>query len=95
MFEITIVPLGTNSPSLSRYVKVSYQVIKESGLKFQLTPMGTCIIGDFKDVFSLIERIHEKFAKMGIDRISTHIKIDDRRDKEITFESKVRAVKKR
>jgi uncharacterized protein (TIGR00106 family) len=95
MFEITIVPLGTNSPSLSRYVKISYEEIKRSGLKFQLTPMGTCIIGDFKEVFSLVERIHEKFARMGIDRISTQIKIDDRRDKEITFESKIQAVKGR
>ncbi len=94
MFEITIVPLGTNSPSLSQYVRVSYDLIKKSGLKFQLTPMGTCIEGEFKDVFALIEKIHNKFASLGIERISTNIKIDDRRDKKITFESKINAVTK-
>ncbi len=95
MFEITIVPLGTNSPSLSKYVRISYEEIKKSGLKFQLTPMGTCITGDFKSVSELVERIHDKFAALGIERISTHIKIDDRRDKKITFESKIKAVKGR
>ncbi|MCX7957927.1 MAG: MTH1187 family thiamine-binding protein [Deltaproteobacteria bacterium] len=95
MFEITIVPIGTNSPSLSKYVKISYEEIKKSGLNFQLTPMGTCILGDFKDVFNLVEKIHNKFAAMGVDRISTQIKIDDRRDKKITFQSKIRAVKGR
>ncbi|MCX7943086.1 MAG: MTH1187 family thiamine-binding protein [Deltaproteobacteria bacterium] len=92
MFEITIVPIGTNSPSLSKYVKISYEEIKKSGLKFQLTPMGTCIIGDFKEVFKLVEKIHNKLAALGIERISTQIKIDDRRDKEITFDSKIKAV---
>lgn len=92
MFEITILPVGTNSTSLSKYVKISYQEIKKSGLRFQLTPMGTCIIGEFNEVFRLVERIHNKFAMLGIERISTHIKIDDRRDKKITFESKIKAV---
>ncbi len=89
MFEITIVPLGTNSPSLSKYVKISYEEIIKSGLKF---PMGTCIDGDFKKVFELIERIHNRFAAMGVERISTQIKIDDRRDKKINFDSKIKAV---
>ncbi len=94
MFEITIVPIGTNSPSLSKYVRISYEEIKRSGLKFMLTPMGTCISGEFSEVFALVERIHNKFAALGIERISTQIKIDDRRDKQITFESKIKAVKR-
>ncbi|MGB9599754.1 MAG: MTH1187 family thiamine-binding protein [Myxococcota bacterium] len=92
MFELTIVPLGTNSVSLSKYVKISFEEIKRSGLQFQLTPMGTCIIGEFKDVFALVESIHNRYAALGIERISTHIKIDDRRDKDITFESKIKSV---
>lgn len=95
MFEITIVPIGTNSPSLSKFVRISYEEMKKSGLKFQLTPMGTCIVGDFKSAFELVEKIHNKFAALGIERISTQIKIDDRRDKKITFESKIKAVKGR
>lgn len=93
MFELTIVPIGTNSTSLSKYVKISYEEIKKSGLRFQLTPMGTCIIGEFDEVFGLVKRIHNKYAALGIERISTQIKIDDRRDKDITFESKIEAVK--
>ncbi len=92
MFEITIVPLGTNSPSLSKYVRISYEEIKRSGLEFQLTPMGTCVIGSFKDVFALVEKIHNKLSALGMERISTQIKIDDRRDKKITFQSKIKAV---
>lgn len=38
--EVTIAPLGTGSPSVSRYVAECHKVLaQEKGLKYQLTPI--------------------------------------------------------
>ncbi|RLE00057.1 MAG: thiamine-binding protein, partial [Aquificota bacterium] len=47
--EVTVVPLGTGSPSLSVYVAKALKILEQSGLKYQLTPMGTIIEGDPKE----------------------------------------------
>jgi uncharacterized protein (TIGR00106 family) len=41
--EVSITPLGTGDPSVSRYVAGCVKIIRESGLNHQLTPMGTII----------------------------------------------------
>jgi uncharacterized protein YqgV (UPF0045/DUF77 family) len=41
----------------------------------------------------LAQAMHEVPFKMGANRVSTTISIDDRRDKLITMESKVKAVR--
>ena len=45
--EVTIVPLGTATTSLSRYVADCHKVLMAAGdLKYELNPMGTVIEGD-------------------------------------------------
>lgn len=90
--ELTIVPLGTGSTSLSKYVRVVQKVIEESGLEATLTPMGTCVQGDLDDIFAVVKKAHDALAEIGCDRISTHIKIDDRRDKDRVMQDKIDAV---
>ncbi|MEO0072010.1 MAG: MTH1187 family thiamine-binding protein [candidate division WOR-3 bacterium] len=90
--DISVVPIGTKTSSISEYVKKSIQLIKKSGLKYQIGPMGTTIEGELSDIFELILQIHKAQVKMGVKRILTTIKIDDRRDKKQTMEDKVKAV---
>jgi len=90
--EITAVPLGTGSTSLSSYVKIAQRVIEQSGLEHTLTPMGTCVQGDLGTIFETVSRIHEALAEAGCARISTHLKIDDRRDKDRVMQDKINAV---
>ena len=92
MAEVTVVPMGTGSPSLSKYVAEVLKVVKESGIKYQLTPMGTILEGDLDEIFSLVRRMHEVPFSEEIKRVVTTLKIDDRRDKPLTMESKVKAV---
>jgi len=92
MFEITIIPVGVEGASISRYVKVSLEEIKASGLPFQVTPMGTCVIGTYAQVTPVLEKIHARYRAMGVNRVSTGIKVDDRFDKVLTFEGKLKAV---
>lgn len=91
--EVTIVPLGTGSASLSHYVAGCHKVLAEAkDIKYQLTPMATVIEGDLDRILEVVRRMHEVPYTAGAVRVSTSIRIDDRRDKELTMAGKVQAV---
>lgn len=92
--SVTIVPLGTATPSLSSYVAGVEKVLaKYTNLKTQLTPMATIIEGELDEILSAVREMHETPFKNGALRVSTRIGIDDRRDKETSMERKVKVVK--
>lgn len=90
---IKVVPLGTASPSLSRYVAACLDVVKDAGdISYQITAMGTVIQGPLARILELVQKMHEVPFNMGALRVSTTINIDDRRDKLTSIEHKVKAV---
>jgi len=94
--EVTVVPLGTASPSLSGYVVEVEKVLKRfPRLKSMLTPMSTILEGEMNDVLEAVKAMHEVPFRMGALRVSTTIRIDDRRDKAITMAGKLAAVKEK
>ena len=91
--EIHIVPLGTATTSLSRYIAACINIVKQAqDISYQLTAMGTIIQGPLERVLELAQKMHEAPFAMGVKRVVTTINIDDRRDKSITIDSKVKAV---
>ncbi|ADL12799.1 MTH1187 family thiamine-binding protein [Acetohalobium arabaticum] len=91
--EVTVVPLGTEDASLSKYVAGCQQVlVEEEGIEYQLTPMGTIIEGDLDTIFAVVKKLHETPFDEGAVRVSTSIKIDDRRDKEASMDQKIDSV---
>ncbi len=78
--EISVAPLGTATPGVSDYVAACLELVADSGLVYQLNPMGTVIEGDIDEVFVLLRKMHEVPFGKGAERVSTLIKIDDRRD---------------
>jgi len=91
--EIKIVPVGTVTTSLSRYIAACINTVKQAqDISYQLTAMGTIIQGPLERVLELAQQMHEVPFTMGAKRVVTTISIDDRRDKSATMESKVRAV---
>ncbi len=91
--QVSITPLGTGSPSVSRYVADCHKVLEGmEGIKWQLTPMATVLEGDLDLVLQAIRRMHEVPFGAGVQRVSTLIKIDDRRDREATMEKKMHSV---
>ena len=89
---VTIAPLGTGTPSLSRWVAGVERILRSTSLQHQLTAMGTIIEGDLDQILQVIRRMHEHPFTEGAVRVSTLIKIDDRRDKEHTIAGKMRSV---
>ena len=78
--EISVAPLGTASLSVSSYVAACVDIVAASGLVYQLTPMGTVIEGNIDEIFAVLRKMHEVPFDKGAERVSTLIKIDDRRD---------------
>ncbi|GBF10096.1 MTH1187 family thiamine-binding protein [Tepidibacillus infernus] len=95
--EVTITPLGTGTPSVSHYVAEVHKVLEQAPetLKYQLTPMSTIIEGELQDILSVIQRMHEVPFEKGALRVSTSIKIDDRRDKKASMEQKLKSVQEK
>ncbi|MFD2445528.1 MTH1187 family thiamine-binding protein [Bacillus sp. CGMCC 1.16607] len=94
IIDITVIPVGTETPSVSEYVAEIHRVLKqyEGRIKFQLTPMSTLIEGELKELLEIVQEIHEVPFQKGVQRVCTNIRIDDRRDKGHSMERKLKAV---
>jgi len=91
--ELTVVPLGTEDTSLSSYVAGCHKVLKEQDkLEYQLTPMGTILEGELEDIFEITKKMHEVPFSNGAKRVTTSLKIDDRRDKAASMKQKINSV---
>jgi len=94
--EVSITPLGTGTPSVSQFVAQAHKrLIETPGLKAQLTPMSTVLEGDLDLILKAIREAQEAVFAAGALRVSTSVKIDDRRDRIGTMEGKVRAVEEK
>ncbi|WP_054842052.1 MTH1187 family thiamine-binding protein [Vulcanisaeta distributa] len=91
--EIAVDPIGTGSPSVGDYIKIAIDVIRRSGYKYEIGPMGTSVeLPSVEALGKLLQDIHDTLYKAGIKRIVTTVRIDDRRDKAITMAYKVERV---
>jgi uncharacterized protein (TIGR00106 family) len=95
IMALSVAPIGTASPSVGDYVVDAVRVIDRSGLRYQLHAMHTEVEGDLEALLGLIPQIHEACFARGAQRLSTVIKIDDRRDAPSSMEGKVRSVRDR
>ncbi|CAB50586.1 MTH1187 family thiamine-binding protein [Pyrococcus abyssi] len=91
IIEFSIVPLG--EVSVSKYVAKVIDLLRERGIKYQLTPMGTIIeVKSLGEGLEIIREAHELMFTFGFKRVLTTIRIDERRDKERSMEDKVKSV---
>jgi len=96
MVEVSIVPVGTGSPSASEYVARAFKVLEaEKDITYELTAMGTIIQGDLDRLLNIVSKMHETAFDSRVRRVVTTVKIDDRRDKPLSISGKIAAVKKK
>jgi uncharacterized protein (TIGR00106 family) len=92
--EVSVVPLGTKTPSVSQYVARAVRILdRETDLEHQTTAMGTIIEGDVDRILTAVRKMHEEVFQEGADRVITTIKIDDRRDKAQSAKGKLDSLK--
>ncbi|HTH12931.1 MAG TPA: MTH1187 family thiamine-binding protein [Spirochaetia bacterium] len=93
--DLSIVPVGTGSTSLSPWVADLQRLLARAPepIRYEMTAMGTLIEGSMPDLLAVIGRLHEAPFAAGADRVYTVVKFDDRRDRPSTLESKVSSVR--
>lgn len=92
IMEINIIPLGTKTPSVSKFIVEAVKVLKKGGLNYELTSMGTIVGGELNELLSLAKKMHLATFTQEVKRVVTTIKIDDRRDNPSTMEEKVKRI---
>lgn len=95
LMEISVIPIGTSTPSIGDHIAEVVNVLEKEKASYRLTDMGTVVEGDPSKLFALAQKLHETPFHKGVKRVFTRIEIDDRRDKKVQLEDKVRSVMKR
>ncbi|WP_106769092.1 MTH1187 family thiamine-binding protein [Paenibacillus faecalis] len=94
--EVTVIPIGTATTSLSKYVAEMQRVLeRQEGISYELTSMSTIIEGELSSVWRAIAALHEAPFLSGAQRVSTSVKIDDRRDQVSSSKQKLQSVRKK
>ena len=95
LLQLTVIPLGTGTPSVGEYVADIQRALEKENVSFQLNDMGTLIEGEAKDLLALVAKIYELPFQKGARRVVTQMVIDDRRDRHVGIGDKIDAVRKR
>jgi uncharacterized protein (TIGR00106 family) len=88
--EVSIFPMDKGE-SVSEYVARAIKIIRDSGLPYELNPMGTCIEGEWKEVMNVVDRCFQDLEK-DCTRINLSLKADYRKGAAKRLESKVVSV---
>ncbi|EGB16442.1 protein of unknown function DUF77 [Pseudodesulfovibrio mercurii] len=91
IIDLSIFPLDKGGSGLSTYVSRALNVIKESGLKYRLCPMGTSIEGEWDDVMKVVDGCYRAIAKDS-DRLYMTIKVDARKGRDDGMSQKLHSV---
>ncbi|MBN2144039.1 MAG: MTH1187 family thiamine-binding protein [Candidatus Aureabacteria bacterium] len=96
IMEINVIPLGTQTPSVSHYIARSIKILKNEDVKYSITSMGTIIESDsVKTLLNIAFKMHSAVLNQGVNRVVTSIRIDDRKDKAVSMKSKIASVGKK
>jgi uncharacterized protein (TIGR00106 family) len=94
--DLTVIGLGRSDPSASRYIAaIQRKLGEQERVKFVMHAMGTSLEGETGDILALVGELHAVPFDLGLPRVYTVLKLDERRDKAQTLEDKVASVQAR
>ena len=91
IIDLSIFPLDAGGGSLSPHVARALNIIRNSGLPYQLGPMGTSIEGEWDEVMAVVGACYRELS-MDFDRIYLNMKADCRKGRSGGLSEKVRSV---
>ena len=95
LLEFSIFPTDRGA-SVSAEVSQVIAMIRDSGVSYQLTPMGTVLeTDDLASALELVERAARLLSEAGCERIYSSLKLDIRRGPTGRLQGKLDAVRNR
>lgn len=78
--DVSVMPLipAVSEEEMYKVVDSVIDYIKYSGLKYEVGAMSTTIEGEYDEIFDLIKTIHRIPFKLGIERVITVVRIDEK-----------------
>ena len=92
LLEFSMFPTSMGE-SKSAYVARILDIIDQSGVAYQLTPMGTILEGEWDQVNAVVTGCFKALEK-DCDRVSINIRVDYRAGDKSRLKSKVESVEK-
>ncbi len=93
LLEFSMFPTDLGE-SKSKYVSKVLDMIDKSGVKYQLTPMGTIVeVSSIKDALDIVQKSYDVLEPYS-NRVYSSIKIDMRKGKADRMDSKIASVEK-
>jgi len=93
--DLTVIGLGRADASASRYIaEIQRRLRAQDRVRFKLHAMGTSLEGDTADILAVVGELHAVPFELGLPRVYTVLKLDERRDREQTLEDKVASVER-
>ncbi|MTI22855.1 MTH1187 family thiamine-binding protein [Fulvivirga sp. RKSG066] len=89
---VQIVP-NTNSTDIYPIIDKAIEVIQQSGLKYEVTPMETVIEGKYDEVMSVIKKAQSASLQAGAKELIVAIKLHVRQSEDVSFEEKTEKYK--
>ena len=94
--DLTVIGLGRSDPSAGEYIaEIQRRLAAQDRVGYELHAMGTSLEGSTEDILAVVAELHRVPFEMGLPRVYSVLKLDERRDKEQTLADKVRSVEKR
>lgn len=90
--ELSVFPMDKGQ-SVGAHVARAVGLIRESGLPCQLTPMGTCIEGEWDEVMAVVDKCFRALAEDS-DRVYLTLKADWRRGRTNGMDAKTGSVER-
>ena len=91
-----MIALGRPDPSASEYIAaIQRHLATQDRVRYLMHAMGTSLEGPTPDILAVVGELHAIPFDLGIPRVYSVLKLDERRDKEQTLEDKVASVEAR
>ena len=94
--DLTVIALGRPDASASEYIaEIQRRLAAQDRVHYVMHAMGTSLEGTTADILAVVGDLHAVPFEMGVPRVYTVLKLDERRDREQTLEDKVASVQRR
>ena len=94
--DLTVIALGRAEASASAYIaEIQRRLAAQERVRYEMHAMGTSLEGATADILAVFGELHAVPFEMGIPRVYSILKLDERRDREQTLAGKVESVRRR
>jgi uncharacterized protein (TIGR00106 family) len=93
--DLTVIGLGRAEVSASRYIaEIQRRLAAQDRVRYRLHAMGTSLEGTTVDILAVVAELHAVPFELGLPRVYTVLKLDERRDREQSLEDKMASVER-